>query len=164
MKIKIIKLLMVAIFLLSLIGTATAEESKRCKECLQKTIKRVEEIRLLPEKEYINTLDGQRIKLEEFFICCSKNWPHCVLFHKFYYWESEIKTITSKSATGIIRHKVRMYWNCLSTFCPEKVNPEKTHGDVVEYYDEQGIFMGLSIYVGMGKYCSLPFSGYKKAQ
>jgi len=164
MKIKIFKALLVVLFSLSFIGTVNAEESNRRKECLQKAIKRVEEIRLLPEKKYINTLDGQQIILEEFFMCCSKKWPHCVLFHKFYYWESEIKTINSKCATGIKRHKVRMYWNCLSTFCPSRVNPEKTHGDVVEYYDEQGIFMGLSVYVGMGKYCSLPFSGYKGIQ
>ena len=62
------------------------------------------------------------------------------------------------------RHKVRMYNNCLSTFCPNRVDPQKTHGDVAEYYDEYGTFMGLSVYLGMGKYCSLPFSGYKETQ
>ena len=154
------KLLLIIFSFSLLLGTVSAEESNGKKDCMIEAIKKVEEIRLLREKDYINTLDGQKVDLKEFFICCSKNWPHCYLYPKFYYWKSEIKTINSKCSTGIKTHKVRMYWNCMSTYCPNKVNPEKSHGDVAEFYDENGIFMGLSVYVGMGKYCSLPFSGY----
>ena len=52
--------------------------------------------------------------------------------------------------------------NCLSTFCPESCDPRKTHGDVAEFYDQKGTFMGLAVYMGNGEYCSLPYDGYKK--
>jgi hypothetical protein len=146
---------------LFIIGSVTAEESNQQTDCLQKAIKRIEEIRMLPEKKYIHTLDGQQVELIQFFIQCCKNWPYCDLYTKFYYWKSEIKFISSESSLGPKKHKIRMYCNCLSTFCPNTVNPEKTHGDVAEYYDENGVFMGLSVYMGMGKYFSLPYSGYK---
>ena len=31
-----------------------------------------------------------------------------------------------------------------------------------EFYDQRGIFMGLAVYMGDGKYCPLPYYGYKK--
>ena len=153
--------ILLLLLVLSFVGTATAEDSIGQKDCLQKAIKRVEEIRLLPEKQFLRTLDNQQVELKEFFLRCCKNWPHCNLYSKFYYWKSEIKTINSKCSGGSKNHKIRMYINCLSTYCPNTIKPEKTHGDVAEYYDENGVFMGLSVYMGMGKYYSLPYSGYK---
>jgi hypothetical protein len=143
-------------------GLFIEEVSAELQKCLVKAIKRVEEIRTLPEIKYLQTLDGQHIELEEFFLHCSKNWPHCYLYPKFYYWKSETKDIVSNSSEGLKKHKIRIYCNCLSTFCPDKTNPEKTHGDVAEFYDENGIFMGISVYMGLGKYCSLPYSEYTK--
>ena len=154
-------IILILLFVLSFVDTVTAEDSIRQKDCLQKAMKRIEEIRSLPEKKYLCTLDNQQVELKEFFFRCCNNWYFCNLYSKFYYWKSEIKTINSKCSVGYKKHKIRMYWNCLSTYCPNTIKPEKTHGDVAEYYDENGVFMGLSVYMGMGKYCSLPYSGYK---
>ena len=162
MKIRRLRPVLLVLLSIYIIGTVIAEENNQQEDCLQKAIKRIEEIRSLPEKINIHTLDGQQIELKEFFAQCCKNWPYCNLNPKFYYWESEIKNIISKSSSGPKNHKIRMYCNCLSSFCPNTVRPDKTHGDVAEFYDEQGIFMGLAVYVGMGKYCSLPYSGYKE--
>ena len=154
-------IILILLFVLSFVDTVTAEDSIRQKDCLQKAMKRIEEIRSLPEKNYLCTLDNQQVELKEFFFRCCKNWYFCNLYSKFYYWKSEIKTINSKCSVGYKKHKIRMYCNCLSTYCPNTIKPEKTHGDVAEYYDENGVFMGLSVYMGMGKYYSLPYSGYK---
>jgi hypothetical protein len=48
----------------------------------------------------------------------------------------------------------------ISTLCPQRYDPHKTHGDVVEFYDGKGQFMGLSVYMGDGKYCPLPYDAY----
>jgi hypothetical protein len=47
-------------------------------------------------------------------------------------------------------------------FCSDKLDPKKIHGDIAEFYDKEGNFMGLSVYMGDGKYCPLPYSGYGK--
>ena len=153
--------ILILLFVFTFVDTAAADSNERI-DCLPKAVERIEEIRSLPEKKYLHTLDNQQVELKEFFIHCCKNWPHCDLYSKFYYWKSEIKTINSKCSEGSKKHRIRMYCNCLSTYCPNTVKPEKTHGDVAEYYDENGVFMGLSVYMGMGKYCSLPYSGYGK--
>jgi hypothetical protein len=126
--------------------------------CIEKIVRQIEK---LPEKKYLATLDGQQVNLQEFFEKCSRNWPYCVLYPKFYYWKTEIKAIESKSETGIVQHKVRMYYNFLSTCYPEKVDTGRTHGDVVEFYDTKGLFMGLGVYMGKGLYWPLPYSQYK---
>jgi hypothetical protein len=41
-------------------------------------------------------------------------------------------------------------------------DPLKTHGDVAEFYDAEGNFMGIAVYMGKGKYCSLPYGGYQR--
>jgi hypothetical protein len=41
-------------------------------------------------------------------------------------------------------------------------DPLKTHGDVAEFYDQNGNFMGLGVYMGDGKYCALLYGGYQK--
>lgn len=40
---------------------------------------------------------------------------------------------------------------------PDYVDPGRTHGDVAEFYDAQGRFMGLAVYMGNGLYVPLPF-------
>jgi hypothetical protein len=127
-------------------------------DCIKEMVRKLEG---LPEKLTLTTLDGQQVELQEFFETCSQNWPRCALYPKFYYWNSEIRYIESKSETGIVKHKVRLYYNIVSTCQPEKVNPGRTHGDVAEFYDENGVFMGLAVYMGNGMYCPLPHSKYK---
>jgi hypothetical protein len=115
----------------------------------------------LPEKKYLITLDDQKVDLQEFFEKCSRNQPYCVLNPKFYYWRNEIRVIESNSETGMVQHKIRMYYNILSTCYPKKEDTGRTHGDVVEFYDTEGIFMGLGVYMGKGLYWPLPYSKYK---
>jgi hypothetical protein len=40
---------------------------------------------------------------------------------------------------------------------PDYVDPVRTHGDVAEFYDAQGRFMGLAVCMGNGLYLPLPF-------
>ena len=54
----------------------------------------------LPEQSYLETLDGQRVSLEEFQLQCLAAFPSCVLYPKFYYWKSEILELTSTSSRG----------------------------------------------------------------
>lgn len=86
----------------------------------------------------------------------------CCLCNKFYYWKSEVRVVVSNTENGAIKHRIRCYSNPLSTLCPQRCDPRKTHGDVVEFYDEKGRFMGLSVYMGDGKYCPLPYDDYQK--
>ena len=125
-------------------------------------VERIKEIRSLPEKKFLQTLDGQYVLLHEFHTKCLCLFPSCILFEKFYYWKSEIREVVSHTANGEIKHKIRYYRSCLSRLCPTFSDPHKTHGDVAEFYDQKGKFMGLAVYMGNGKYCSLPFSGYER--
>ena len=138
-----------------------SEENKQSFDCVDKAFKRIKEIRSLPDIKYLHTLDSQKVLSNEFFAKCLYLFPQCCLFEKFYYWQSEIREIVSNTNNGMIKHKIRCYYNCLSTFCPESCDPRKTHGDVSEFYDQRGNFMGLAVYVGDGKYCSLTYSDYK---
>ena len=139
-----------------------SEDDGQPPDCLDQAIKRTMEIRSLPDIKYLYTLDDQYVLLDEFYTKCLKLAPLCCLFKKFYYWESEILEVVSNTTNGSIRHKIRCYHNCLSTFCPKSCDPRKTHGDVAEFYNQIGEFMGLSVYMGNGQYCSLPFDGYNK--
>jgi len=112
--------------------------------------------------KFIETLDGQSVFLNEFYDKSHYLWPHCSLFKKFYYWQSEIREVVSNSESGPIKHKIRCYNDCFSSFCSDRYDPRKTHGDVAEFYNQRGNFMGIAVYMGDGKYCSLPFSGFKK--
>ena len=144
------------------VSTQAGEGDKQNSDCLDKAIKRIMEIRTLPEKKHLYTLDGQNVLLNEFYEKCLYLFPQCNLFKKFYYWKSEIREVVSGTENGALTHKIRCYNNCLSTFCPESCDPRKTHGDVAEFYDQNGKFMGLAVYMGNGEYCSLPYDGYKK--
>ena len=137
-------------------------DNKQPGDCLDKAVKRMKEIIALPDKKYLQTLDGQDVLLNEFNDKCLYLWPQCSLFKKFYYWQSNIKEEVANTKNGVKRHKIRCYFDCLSAFCPESCDPLKTHGDIAEFYDGNGNFMGLAVYMGDGQYCPLPYDGYKK--
>ena len=139
-----------------------SEDKKQSKECITRAIAKINNIRSFPDKKYLHTLDGQYVLLNEFYAKCDFLFPKCCLFKKFYYWQSETREVVSNSEAGMIKHKVRCYNNCLSDVCPERQDLKKTHGDVAEFYDRKGTFMGLSVYMGDGKYCALPYHGYRK--
>ncbi|CAD7838932.1 MAG: hypothetical protein [Olavius algarvensis Delta 4 endosymbiont] len=92
---------------------------------------------------------------------CRRLFPNCVLYPKFYHWKNEIKAMAAQTSRGMVRHRVRTYYNLLSTCYPDRIDPGRTHGDVAEFYDEKGAFMGLAVYMGKGLYCPLPYSGYQ---
>lgn len=91
---------------------------------------------------------------------CRRLFPDCVLYPKFYHWINEIKEMAAQTSRGIVRHRIRTYYNLLSTCYPDRIDPGRTHGDVAEFYDEKGAFMGLAVYMGKGLYFPLPYSGY----
>ena len=157
-----IRLFIIAIFLLLSPHLLFPDNTKQPGSCLDKAVARIKAIRSLPEMKYLHTLDGQNIFLNEFYSKCLYLFPQCCLFNKFYYWQSEIREMVSVTKNVPIKHKIRCYYNCLSTFYPESCDPQKTHGDVAEFYDGNGKFMGLAVYMGDGKYCSLPYNGYRK--
>ena len=157
-----LKVFFITSFLLLSPPILLSEDKKQNTDCLNKAVERIEGIRSLPEMQYLHTLDNQYVLLNGFFTKCKYLFPQCCLFRKFYYWQSEIKEVVSHSKNGMIRHKIRCYYNCLSTCCPQICDSRKTHGDVSEFYDKKGNFMGLAVYMGDGKYCSLPYDGYSK--
>ena len=156
-----LKLLLVVLIMMSSSRVLFAADDREATECIDRASERIIEIRLLPEKAYLQTLDGQEVPLREFSARCLNLFPNCVLFEKFYYWPSEIREVTSRSKRGMVTHKIKCYHNCLSVCCSGQRDAQKTHGDVAEYYDDQGNFMGLSVYMGNGKYCPLPYGGYE---
>lgn len=125
--------------------------------CLESEIERLEG---LPEKQLITTLDGQEINLEIFFAMSSSNPPGCSLPHKFYYWYNDVKEISSKALERKVSHQIRAYYNLMSTCYPERIDVGRIYGDVAEFYDEQGAFMGFAVYLGYGLYCPFPYSEY----
>jgi hypothetical protein len=139
-----------------------AEDKDQPYDCIDRADRRINKIRSLPDVKHLHTLDGQNVLLNEFYAKSLILFPRCLLYRKFYYWQNEIREVVSKTKNGEIRHKIRCYYNCRSTFCPEISDPLKTHGDVAEFYDRNGNFIGLGVYMGDGKYCALPYGGYQK--
>lgn len=139
-----------------------SEDNKQPIDCFDQAVNKIIEIRSLPEMQYLHTLDGQKVLLNEFYAKSLSLFPKCSLFAKFYYWQSEIREVVSDTENGMINHRIRCYYNCLTTYCPNSCDPRKTHGDAAEFYDQRGKFMGIAVYMGDGKYCSLPFGDYKK--
>ena len=113
-----------------------------------------------PPWDCLPTLDGQCVPLQPFFDSCSALWPDCVLYAKFYLWESEVTEIVSYPPRGPVSHRVRMYHSILHTCRPDYRDAQRTHGDVAEFYDEVGRFMGLAVYMGQGVYCPLPLAAH----
>ena len=131
--------------------------AEQIENCVNAAVERTTAIKALPVKTHIKTLDGKIVSLEHFFVACHAMFPWCGMFEKFYYWENEIREVVSQSPNGSVKHKIRCYFNCLSTCCPHICDPLKTHGDIAEFYDAEGNLMGLAVYMGKGKYCSLPY-------
>jgi hypothetical protein len=119
-----------------------------------------EQVQSKPAQTHLETLDGQDVNLGDFFRLCLLHSPPCSLPDKFYYWKHEVKLVTSKTLDGPASHRIRIYYNYLSTCRPDLSDPQKTHGDIAEFYDKYGEFMGLAIYVGDGLYWPLPYSKY----
>lgn len=142
--------------------TCSAQIPENEESCVEKAIQRTIAIKSLPEKKYLHTLDGQDVLIVTFIKTCRHMFPYCGFFAKFYYWESETKTITSPGANGPMQHQIRCYYSSLSRYCPNRHDPLKTHGDVAEFYDGNGVFMGLAVYMGNGQYCALPYCNYQK--
>ena len=142
-------------------STPVASQSST-EDCLGQVTRR---IRQAPEKEYLHTLDGQEVRLQDFFNQCRDSAPDCILFAKFYHWENEVKSVVSRTDSGRpIEHRIRAYYNPLSICRPQKIHPGRTHGDVAEFYDAGGQFMGLAVYMGQGKYFLLNYKGYRSSQ
>ena len=125
-------------------------------DCLRKAQARIEG---LPAWDCLPTLDGQCVPLRPFFDACAALWPDCVLYVKFYHWESEVAETVSPTPRGPVSHRVRMYHNILHGCDPDYRDARRTHGDVAEFYDAAGRFMGLAVYMGQGVYCPLPAVG-----
>lgn len=132
--------------------------SPRANDCLEKEGQRID---AAPAQDSIQTLDGQTVPLAEFTLLCRRLFPNCVLYSKFYHWKNEIKQMVTQTPRGTVRHRVRIYYNLLSTCYPDQIDPGRTHGDVAEFYDAKGAFMGLAVYMGKGLYSPLPYSGYQ---
>jgi len=159
---KILTLLSISLFLMLLPQNIISDDGRQTRNSLDKAVDRILEIRSLPEKTHLHTLDDQKVLLKDFYEKCYYLFPQCCLFRKFYYWKSEIKEMISSTENGLVKHKIRCYHNCLSRFCKDHCDSKKTHGDVAEFYDSKGNFMGLAVYMGNGKYCSLPHDDYEK--
>jgi hypothetical protein len=141
--------------------SAPVDSQPFAEDCMGKVSRRIREA---PEKEYLHTVDGQKVRLQDFFSQCQDNAPDCVLFAKFYHWDNEVKQVVSMTDTGSVEHRIRAYFNPLSICQPKKNHPGRTHGDVAEFYDAKGRFMGLAVYMGQGQYFLLPYSGYQNSK
>jgi hypothetical protein len=141
--------------------TSTPVSQSSTEDCIAEVSRR---IRQAPEKEYLHTLDGQAVRLQDFFNQCQASAPDCILFAKFYHWEHEVKSVVSRAGSGPIEHRIKAYYNPLSICRPPKIHPGRTHGDVAEFYDARGQFMGLAVYMGQGQYFLLHYSGYQSSK
>lgn len=149
--------LMIGAFLLAgcaAAGPAPGADRDPVEACYEE---RARAIREKAPLDCLTTLEGRCVPLEPFFQRCSEMWPSCVLYPKFYYWPSSVEERVSETPDGPVVHRIRLYFNLRSTCDPGFVDPGRTHGDVAEFYDENGNFMGLAVYMGEGNYAPLPF-------
>lgn len=152
-------LLIVSCLFISCVSSP-ADSQPGADACISEVTRRV---RAAPLKAYLQTLDGQKVRLQDFFDQCKDEAPDCILFEKFYHWDNEVKPVVSMTANGPVKHRIRAYYNPLSICRPQFVHPGRTHGDVAEFYDTQDRFMGLAVYMGQGQYFLLYYAGYKNA-
>jgi hypothetical protein len=152
-------ILLVALTNLVLMSCAlhAAKDKLSSDDCIDRL---AEQIESKPVQTHLETLDGQKVALSDFFQLCLSHSPPCSLPGKFYYWKNEVKSVTSETPTGPVSHKIRIYYNYLSTCRPDLSDPQRTHGDIAEFYNKYGEFMGLAVYVGDGLYWPLPYSHY----
>lgn len=159
---KSLSVLFIILFLVTPQYVSGSEDNEQSSDCLSQAFERIREIESLPEMKYLHTLDGQNVLLNEFHFKCLQSFPKCSFYRKFYYWHSEVKEVVTNTAIGPIKHRIRSYHNCISTFCPKHCDPRKTNGDVAEFYDHKGNFIGLEVHIKDGKYFALPFDDYKQ--
>jgi len=108
----------------------------------------------------LETLDGQVVPLRGFFDICEK-FPHlCELDPKFSLWKQETRQVVYRTERGPSLQIVRFYLNSDSACAQEPRDPGKPFGDVVEFYDAKGEFLGLGVYRGNGQYFPIPYRGY----
>jgi hypothetical protein len=130
-------------------------------DSLDKCIESLEQsINAAPAQRHLLTIDGQKAALDEFFQQCAARMPLCALPEKFYHFKNEIRTVASQTPDGEVTHTIRVYFNYMSACDPEGMDTKKTHGDIAEFYDTKGEFMGLIVHCAGGLYCPLPYSGY----
>lgn len=155
----VIIVIFVLIFPLFGCTTLVSQQAPLLDDCLDQVSLRLS---AKPVQPYLKTLDGQEVLLSEFFQKCLVHAPVCSLPEKFYHWKNVIKIIESKTERGVVSHKIRIYHNHMTTCAPDNVDPQKTHGDIAEFYNEKGVFMGLAVYAGNGLYSALPYAKYKE--
>ncbi|MEJ2025345.1 MAG: hypothetical protein P8Y00_10105, partial [Deltaproteobacteria bacterium] len=97
-----LKLLLGVLIMISSSHLLLAADDIKTTECIDRASERIMEIRALPEKAYLQTLDDQEVPLHEFSARCLHLFPNCVLFEKFYYWPNEIREVTSPSKRGMV--------------------------------------------------------------
>lgn len=129
-------------------------------ECLDQLEKQIQN---KPMQKELLTLDGQKVNLDEFYRLSLISGPSCALPEKFYHWDNQVKLIKSGTGQGSVLHKIRIYSNYLTICQPDAIDLQKTHGDIAEFYSEDGQFMGIAVYSGNGLYCPLPYSKYRGA-
>lgn len=153
-------LLLTVCFVCACSSTPAGGQSAQ-KDCISEMTHRIREA---PEKKYLHTLDGQTVRLQDFFNQCQDNAPDCILFVKFYHWDNKVVQVVSRTDSRPVEHQVRAYYNPLSICQPQMIQPGRTHGDVAEFYDARGQFMGLAVYMGQGQYFLLHYSGYQNSK
>ena len=121
-----------------------------------------DKIQNAPLKQFITTLDGQHVDVQAMVDFCNQQWPECILYEKFYHWKSETKSMSSRTTSGMTNHSIRIYYNPMSVCYPSQVHPGRTHGDVAEFYDGEGKFMGIAVYMGKGQYFPIPYPAYHR--
>ena len=148
--------ILIALNLMVLIGCGldpelTQDSVEKCYRETSRAIKAKQPLACL------DTLDQRCVPLQPFYDMCNAYWPDCVLFEKFYYWSSQVMEVVSQTPSGPVPHKIRAYYNLASACNPDYNDPGRIHGDVAEFYDGQGRFMGLAVYMGQGLYVPLPY-------
>ena len=157
-QLQIIPILICILVFIGISHSTSAELSNE--SCMDDVLNQVQEAERI---DFIYSLDHQKIFLQEFYDECNKHGPPvCAIFEKFYYWKSAIKQVTSMTHDGLNSHTIRVYYNPVSVCYPELVNPLRIYGDIAEFYDVCGEFMGIAVYMGNGEYFPLKFSGYSK--
>lgn len=111
--------------------------------------KRLDDLKLLSEKEAIETLDGKMFPLSVFEVFRAID-PRAIPPHKFYYWESEV---VERKVGSTSTHLIRIYWSPLSICDPAmKKEKQKKFGDFAEIYNIRNgkpELLGFALYLGL---------------
>ena len=74
----------ILIFLFMASHLLLSKDNKQPGDCLDQAIKRIIEIRSLPQMKFLDTLDGQSVLMNDFYDNCLYLVPQCSLFTKFF--------------------------------------------------------------------------------